>query len=141
MALGFTIAGPTSSSYAATCTYTGCSGKDPQSYGCSSGATTVREMSYLQVHLELRYSAKCHASWMRYTKTEIMYNTADNMVFDRYISAGNVGWVHQYSIYLWTGELSGWSKMIGSDATLRVGVWNSTNSSAVGGKTASYSAS
>jgi len=58
--------GLTTSSSAATCTYNGCAGKDPETTGCNSGATTVKnartEVGYLA---ELRYSSTCKAVWTR----------------------------------------------------------------------------
>jgi hypothetical protein len=58
---------------AATCTYNGCNGKDPQAAGCASGATTWHEWTepykWGKVRVELRHSASCHSVWVRTTST------------------------------------------------------------------------
>jgi hypothetical protein len=53
---------------AATCTWSGCNGKNPSTYGCTSGATTLRNATSKAGHyIELRYSSKCHTVWVRGT--------------------------------------------------------------------------
>ena len=61
---GLTVAVPQAS--AATCTKSGCNGKNPQTYGCASDAKTVSSATrYNGRPLELRYSKKCKAVWVR----------------------------------------------------------------------------
>jgi hypothetical protein len=60
---------------AATCTYNGCSGKDPQSSGCSSGSTTLKDFTTAAgVHAELRYSSTCKAVWTRISASCVPLN-------------------------------------------------------------------
>ncbi|HEU0131067.1 MAG TPA: DUF2690 domain-containing protein, partial [Mycobacteriales bacterium] len=50
-----------------SCYGSGCTGKDPQAYGCEPDARTVDEFTaYASLrHYEMRYSSKCHAAWTR----------------------------------------------------------------------------
>jgi hypothetical protein len=53
---------------AAACTYNGCSGKDPQTTGCSSDARNLSTMNTdYGDYVELRYSPSCGAVWVRLT--------------------------------------------------------------------------
>jgi hypothetical protein len=52
-------------SFAAPCTYQGCSGKDPQTTGCANDAVTKKELTASGIRGELRYSPSCHAYWNR----------------------------------------------------------------------------
>jgi hypothetical protein len=54
-------------SMAATCSGTSCNDKDPNSYGCSSGATSkiVRTLPGGTTTIEVRYSSRCNAWWAR----------------------------------------------------------------------------
>jgi Protein of unknown function (DUF2690) len=52
-------------SMAASCSGSGCSGKNPQTEGCSSGAVTKKEYSDQYETIEIRYSSTCRAWWAR----------------------------------------------------------------------------
>jgi hypothetical protein len=56
-------------SMAVSCTWTSCSGKDPQGQGCSTGATTKAIYSTADTTIEVRYSTACHALWARARQT------------------------------------------------------------------------
>ena len=61
---GLTAAAPSAS--AASCSGTGCNGKNPQTTGCVSDAVTVSNAHASDGHyIELRYSKKCKALWVR----------------------------------------------------------------------------
>lgn len=68
----FTVGGATSAQ-AVTCTYNGCSGKDPQAAGCGTGSSTAEEYTFTnkwgKVRIELRHSSSCHTYWVRTTST------------------------------------------------------------------------
>jgi len=66
MAGAFAVLGPAATASAATCSGSSCTGKDPQSTGCGADATTLdHEDGYPGTWAELRYSATCHAAWVR----------------------------------------------------------------------------
>lgn len=60
----------------ASCSGTGCNGKDPQTTGCGNGATTLASKDiyaygteyYVVGKLELRYSPTCKTKWSRVTR-------------------------------------------------------------------------
>lgn len=56
----------TSSAYAVTCYGDYCSGRDPETSGCSNGAVTVAATNVTGGRLELRWSARCKTNWARY---------------------------------------------------------------------------
>ncbi len=61
---GLTVAAPLAS--AATCSGSGCNGKNPQTYGCAGDGDTVSNATASNGHyIELRYSKKCKAVWVR----------------------------------------------------------------------------
>ncbi|MFF2848394.1 DUF2690 domain-containing protein [Streptomyces sp. NPDC058001] len=52
-------------SYAATCSGTGCTNKGPVATGCDAGATTKKSTGDSYRYAELRWSATCDAGWVR----------------------------------------------------------------------------
>ncbi|MDT0474128.1 DUF2690 domain-containing protein [Streptomyces griseoviridis] len=52
-------------SYAASCSGTGCDNKGPVGYGCDADAVTKKTVSDGIRKAELRWSAKCAAGWVR----------------------------------------------------------------------------
>jgi hypothetical protein len=60
-----------STAFAASCSGTGCDGKDPDATQCSVGATTLdsRYVSYggRAIYVELRWSPTCQTNWTRVT--------------------------------------------------------------------------
>jgi hypothetical protein len=54
-------------SFAASCSGSGCAGKNPQTEGCSTGAVVKKEYSSDSLTLQIRYSSTCHAWWARAT--------------------------------------------------------------------------
>jgi hypothetical protein len=74
LALTFLVAVP-QPSYAASCSGSGCTGQDPQSAGCSSGAYNLRQYYWghnggPDTHYghELRWSPNCSAFWGRFVR-------------------------------------------------------------------------
>jgi len=61
-------------SAAAACNGSGCTGHDPQAYGCSGDARTLDEFTDLGARYELRYSPSCFAAWTRVT-SPTFFNT------------------------------------------------------------------
>lgn len=53
-------------SFAATCSYQTCSGKDPSVMGCTD-AVTKYEITVSHIRSELRYSKKCGSYWNRFS--------------------------------------------------------------------------
>lgn len=81
------------STYAATCSGTGCNGKDPQSSGCASGATTVATAYFTGGYVELRWSATCQTNWAR------VVSTSGNKYLKAYIVQQNVGELYASNVY------------------------------------------
>ncbi|WP_210585453.1 DUF2690 domain-containing protein [Streptomyces sp. GESEQ-35] len=52
-------------SYAASCSGTGCDNKGPVTYGCDGDAVTKKTVSDGIRKAELRWSASCQAAWVR----------------------------------------------------------------------------
>lgn len=51
---------------AATCSGTGCNGKDPEATGCSAGATVADSVAlYPSGRAQLRWSPSCGTNWVR----------------------------------------------------------------------------
>jgi hypothetical protein len=53
--------------HAVSCSGDACSGVDPQSSGCASGAYTATSTSFSGGLLEVRYSPTCKTNWSRLT--------------------------------------------------------------------------
>ncbi|MBL1090515.1 MULTISPECIES: DUF2690 domain-containing protein [Streptomyces] len=51
----------------AQCSGSGCSGRNPVGTGCDRDARTVRRSAEIGPLIELRYSARCRAAWVRVT--------------------------------------------------------------------------
>jgi hypothetical protein len=117
---GVAFGGSTAS--AATCYGAGCTGVDPNTSGCASGAYDLDDIMYVGVRVELRYSSACNAVWTRLTNTDSCsvspqyrlplaqiraYNTssapASALVFSRSAAPSGCG-----NGYVW------WSPMAGS---------------------------
>lgn len=65
------------SSFAAACTYNGCSGKDPQTTGCAADARNLADrLNEWGDRMELRYSPSCGAVWTRLTTTGCWWSHA-----------------------------------------------------------------
>ena len=72
---GATQAGAATDSVTASCTYNGCTTKDPQATGCSSGSQTVKNFATAAgVRVELRYSSACKAYWVRTSSSCVPLN-------------------------------------------------------------------
>jgi hypothetical protein len=101
---------------AATCTRSGCTGKDPQSTRCSSyanvGATRYDQDSGA-ITTQFRYNNTCHAGWARITVDS--FGSIWRRVYVReYTGAkkyvrgysANIGAASNYSLTRWTKMLS-----------------------------------
>lgn len=75
---------PASPAMAASCSGSGCTGKDPNAQGCSPDARTIDEFTYLGARFELRYSPACFAAWTRVTSS-----THHNTLFAQIRTDGN----------------------------------------------------
>ena len=58
---------PAQPSMAASCSGSSCSGLNPQTAGCSTGAVVKKEFSSDSLTLQIRYSSTCRAWWARAT--------------------------------------------------------------------------
>jgi hypothetical protein len=56
---------PVIPAFAATCSGSTCTGKNPSSTGCANDAITARSTSVDGIAVELRYSPTCRAAWGR----------------------------------------------------------------------------
>jgi hypothetical protein len=56
---------PAQPSLAASCSGSGCNGRDPNTAGCAAGAVTKKEHSNDRETIEIRYSPTCRAWWGR----------------------------------------------------------------------------
>lgn len=50
-----------------SCTGAACAGMDPEKTGCGAGAQTLRGDWVGTMHLEIRYSTRCHTVWAKLT--------------------------------------------------------------------------
>jgi hypothetical protein len=104
MAVGLSVAVATPAHAATSCWGTTCNGLDPSAEGCAADAKTI-DNAYTpggEVHVELRYSSACFATWTRYTwGTNFFTNTA----FIR-------GESHTYSKSPGYVGDQGWTKMV-----------------------------
>jgi uncharacterized protein DUF2690 len=69
----FTAPAPAAATAAASCYASSCSGKNPDSTGCSSDARTIYRAPTSPIaypHVELRYSPTCRAAWARAVDAE-----------------------------------------------------------------------
>jgi len=126
--LGLVWFGPAAPSTAASCSRSSCTSKDPHSTGCDSGATTKQDITFQRykgakeasVRIELRNSSTCAATWARWTESDPNYTydlSIYDIVLERYISSGNVGWTNFSTRALFDG--SGWSPMVGAPGMVR----------------------
>ncbi|WP_432950923.1 DUF2690 domain-containing protein [Kribbella sp. CA-253562] len=99
---------------AASCTWNGCTGKDPQASGCANDAVTspAHDVTFNDrlgtYRVELRYSGSCHAVWVRMTSTSCSAPRA--YMETGYFPIGD-GWVMQ-GRYLGHPSYSGCSSPI-----------------------------
>ena len=116
--IGFSGIAP-SVSNAVTCTYNGCANKNPDTTGCSSGASNLSEFSgaYDSVVVQLRYSPSCHSVWVR-----ILDDCVNEVRYSRpYLETG-------YVDYYGTYHLQG--RFIGPAACINgTNVWTTMSSS------------
>lgn len=107
---------------AASCTYNGCTTKDPQASGCSSGSTTLKDFTTAAgVHVELRYSNTCKAVWTRISASCVPLNRP-------YLETGYIdyyGTYHVQGIYRGKYTLGGCS---GHDDPPREVYWTAMSS-------------
>lgn len=99
---------------AATCTKSGCNGKNPESYGCASDAKTQSSAVSGGWRIQLRYSKKCKAVWVRgenYHPVKIQAGYIDYYghwnTQKSYSAPGDQGWITNYDPYWsWTPMVS-----------------------------------
>lgn len=99
------------------CTYSSCNGQDPNSTGCSNGATTLDSFSADGYYVELRYSPSCHAAWARASgSSQNVCNGWTNALLarvegstGRYLALdyehclnGGIYWTNMVSFHYWT---------------------------------------
>ena len=95
------VVAPASPALAASCYGSGCTGKDPQTQGCSPDGRTIDEFTDYGVRFELRYSPACFAAWTRVT-SPVHFNT----LFGQIRTDGNT----VYGVQATQGQH--WTKMI-----------------------------
>jgi hypothetical protein len=101
---------------AVSCRAGSCTGRDPKAGGCSRDARTVREISTINTRVELRYSARCLATWTRWTV--IRSHSYSDMVFIRRYNPS--GTRTQYGTFTGIDRgRQGWTKMIGRSSGAR----------------------
>jgi hypothetical protein len=112
------MVGASQSAFAAACTYNGCSGRDPQTTGCSSDAVTWEDrLNDFLDRMELRYSPSCGAVWVRMTVAQSgceIRPTMETGYIDYY------GTYHRQGLFTGTtglcidGPRTGWTPMSSS---------------------------
>jgi uncharacterized protein DUF2690 len=117
-AIGATVVvAPSSPAFAVGCNSDGCTGKDPQAQGCSSGAHSMPKAYYGDGYgIELRLSPACDAMWTR-LKVDYQFDPTGYYTFrverqrwngqaDEWQSSG----VYTHSKFYGTGTV--WTKMV-----------------------------
>jgi hypothetical protein len=127
----FALAAPASRAEAVSCYGNYCSGKDPETTGCSAGAYTVAQRDIWQDglyrHVELRWSPTCKTNWARMNVFNVnvprlpryMWVTQPRTNYTQWMIANN-------STYAWTAQIYSPSLCVFAGATLDTGATGTT---------------
>lgn len=96
---------------AVTCYGDYCSGKDPQTSGCSAGAYTVASKAFQNGILEIRWSPTCKTNWARVTVYPIGWAVLIPTPI-RLSAIQDTGYTQQVNWDVQVGEGTYWTPMI-----------------------------
>lgn len=101
-------------SYAASCSGTGCDNKGPVTYNCDASVSTVRTLESNSRVAQLRWSHDCVAAWVRITNNASPSVYTSYATIEKYDAAGN--FIRSLSVTTPGYGGSDWSNMLGGSA-------------------------